>query len=288
MTTMPDRAETGSPESTGSASTSAGSGSNTGTRRPVRHTVATSAATFQLYLVPPRGLSRRQIGDALADAVAELRAMDTTFSPARPDSLVSRVRRGELSPDGYPPLAELVRRCTAMRAATDGWFDAWAVPGGFDPSGLLKGWAVERATARLRAAGITDLAVSAGSDVLVGGHAPHGGQWRVAIRHPGRPREVAIVLPLTDCAVATSGAGGRRGHIVDPHTGDPADALAVTTVIGPDLSIADGYATALYAAGPSGLSWFPTPDGYQALILDPALRDFGRANSRYDLAVDRA
>ena len=52
---------------------------------------------------------------------------------------------GEISPESYPPLADLVDRCAAMRAATDGWFDAWAVPGGFDPGGLLGGWAVERA-----------------------------------------------------------------------------------------------------------------------------------------------
>ena len=43
-----------------------------------------------------------------------------------------------------------------MRAVTDGWFDAWAGPGGFDPGGLIKGWAIDRAAARLRAAGVAD------------------------------------------------------------------------------------------------------------------------------------
>jgi FAD:protein FMN transferase len=257
----------------GRAAPPAGGGAQTGAiGDPVRHTVPTSTAMFRLCLLPPAGMSRRRLGEALADAVAELRAMDTTFSPARRDSLVSRVRRGELSPDSYAPLAELVRRCGAMRAATDGWFDAWAVPGGFDPSGLLKGWAAERAAARLRAAGIGDYALTAGADVLVRGRAPHGGPWRIGIRHPRRPDDVVTVLSLTDGAVATSGAADRRGHIVDPHTGRPAGELAVATVTGPDLSVADGYATALYAAGPAGLSWFPTADGYRALVLDPALR----------------
>ncbi|HYN95765.1 MAG TPA: FAD:protein FMN transferase [Pilimelia sp.] len=236
---------------------------------PVWHDVRLSTATFRLCLIPPAAFSRRRISEALADAVAELRAMDTAFSPLRRDSLVSRVRRGELAPETYAPLAELVRRCAAMRAATDGWFDAWAVPGGFDPSGLLKGWAVERAAARLRVAGIADLAVTAGSDVLVRGRGPGGGPWRVGLRHPQRPREVVTVLALTDGAVATTGAG-RRGHIVDPHTGAAADELAVATVTGPDLSVADAYATALYAAGPAGLDWFPTDDGYHAVVTAPA------------------
>lgn len=253
----------------------------------IRHSVSTSTALFRLCLVAPPHMSRRRLGETLADAVAELRAMDTTFSPARRDSLVSRVRRGELAPDSYPPLNELVRRCAAMRAATDGWFDAWAVPGGFDPSGLLKGWAAERAAARLRAAGIADFALTAGADVLVAGHAPHGGPWRVGIRHPQRPQEVVTVLPLTDAAVATSGTADRRGHVVDPHTGQPATGLAVATVTGPDLSVANGYSIALYAAGPAGLGWFPTADGYRALVLDSTLRRLLRRRDRRDPALPK-
>ena len=158
-----------------------------------------------------------------------------------------------------------------MRAATDGWFDAWAVPGGFDPSGLLKGWATERAAARLRAAGITDYALHGGADVLVHGTAPYGGPWRVAVRNPWRRRRSTTVLSMTDGAVATSGAGGRMGHIVNPHTGEPAGEFSMATVTGPDLSVADAYATALYAAGPAGLAWFPTAGGYRALMVDHGL-----------------
>lgn len=238
----------------------------------VRHRVATSTASFGLCFVAPAGMSRHRAGDALADAVAELRAVDTTFSPLRAGSLVSRLRRGEIAAETYPPLADLVRRCVAMRAATDGWFDAWAVPGGFDPGGLLKGWAVERAAARLRAAGIADYAVTGGQDLTVRGHAPHGGPWRVGVRHPHDQRRLVEVLELTGGAVATTGAAGRRNHIVDPHTGAAVDRFAVATVVGPDLTVADGYATALSAAGPPALDWFPTADGYRAIVVDQPAR----------------
>ncbi|MEU5945460.1 FAD:protein FMN transferase [Micromonospora sp. NPDC047465] len=241
-------------------------GAATGDRIAVQHTVRTSTAEYSLLLNAPEWLGRRGVGDALRDAVAELRAIDLTYGPSRPESLVSRLRRGEISPESYPPLADLVDRCAAMRAATDGWFDAWAVPGGFDPGGLLGGWAVERAAARLRAAGIHDYAVLTGADLVVRGHAAHGGPWRVAVHHPTDRRRAPLVLEMTAGAVGTSGVSGRQGHVVDPHTGEPAEQLVAATVVGPDLAVADAYATALYAAGPAGLVWFRNGSDYRALF----------------------
>ncbi|KKK06815.1 FAD:protein FMN transferase [Micromonospora sp. HK10] len=241
-------------------------GSGTADRISVQHTVRTSTAEYTLLLNAPDWLGRRVVGAALRDAVAELRAIDLTYGPNRPDSLVSMLRRGEISPESYPPLADLVDRCAAMRAATDGWFDAWAVPGGFDPGGLLGGWAVEQAADRLRAAGVHDYAVLSGADLTVRGHAAHGGPWRVAVHHPTDPRRTPLVLEMTAGAVGTSGVSGRRGHVVDPHTGEPADQLVAATVVGPNLAVADAYATALYAAGPAGLAWFRNGSDYQALF----------------------
>jgi len=245
------------------ATTAASSG-----RLVARHAVHTSAADFSLMLVAPEWMTRRTVSLAIADAVAELRAIDATYSPLRRGSLVALLRRGEVTPDAYAPLADIVARCDSMRAATDGWFDAWAVPGGFDPGGLLKGWAVERAAARLRAAGITDYAVVSEADLAVRGNAPHGGPWRVAIHHPSEPRKVVMVLEMTEGAVGTSGVTGHRGHVVDPHTSEIVSHVGAAVVTGPDLSIADAYATALFAAGPAGLGWFPTVDGYRMLYAD--------------------
>lgn len=234
-----------------------------------RHTVATSTTRYQLVLVGGDRVGRRQLSEAISDAVAELRAIDVTYSPVRPNSLVSLLRRGEVAAQVYPPLADIVDRCLAMRVATEGWFDPWAVPGGFDPAGMIKGWAIERAASRLRSAGVSDYAVISGGDLTVRGRAPHGGPWRVALRRP--PRDGVDSAPTTvtmvDGAIGTCGLTTSRRPVIDPHTGAAVHRDGAAMVIGTDLAVADGYATALYAAGPAGRDWFPTVDGYQVLDL---------------------
>ncbi|MFY1633407.1 FAD:protein FMN transferase [Solwaraspora sp. WMMB335] len=239
-------------------------------RLVARHTVTTSTAEYQLVLVGGERIGRRALSEAIADAVAELRAIDVTYSPLRPNSLVSLLRRGEVAPEVYPPLADIVDRCTALRVATHGWFDPWAVPGGFDPAGMIKGWAIERAASRLRAAGICDYAVISGGDLTVHGHAPHGGPWRIALQPApaaDQPASAPVLVTMVDGAIGTCGLTARRGPVIDPHAGSVVDRSAAAMVIGADLAIADGYATALFAAGTQGRHWFPTADGYHVLDL---------------------
>ena len=166
-----------------------------------------------------------------------LRWVDATFSTYRADSEISRLGRGELD-DPHPLVREVLARCEALRRETDGYFDARA-GGRLDPSGYVKGWAVERAAAFGRGRFLID----AGGDVVL------RGAWRVGIRHPHERGRLAAAITLADCAVATSGAYERGPHVVDPHTGRPASGLASVTVVGRDLGTADAYATAAFAAG---------------------------------------
>src|SRR2546429_6911769 len=93
-------------------------GTGSGERTVARHTVQVGAATYAFCLAAPADLSRRHIGEALAGAVAELRAGDAAFSPYPHRSLVSLVPRGGLNPAGYPPPpVEVVLPCAAPRAA---------------------------------------------------------------------------------------------------------------------------------------------------------------------------
>jgi len=206
---------------------------------------------------------------ALDDVFAWLRWVDATFSTYDPSSEVSRWGRGALAlGDAHPLVRDVLARCERLRVDTGGAFDirfrAGAPP---DPSGLVKGWAIERVAARLAATGAHDFCLDAGGDVLV-----RGGPWRVGIRHPRRRDRLAAVLALRDGAVATSGAYERGPHILDPRTGRPPAGVLAVTVVGPDLGTADAYATAAFALGAAGPAWTAGLAGYDAMTIVPGDR----------------
>ena len=199
------------------------------------------------------------VSPAAVDAMFDhLRDIDARFSTYRADSEISRLGRGELPPEACSPdVREVLARCEALRALSHGYFDirAHRSDGGLDPSGFVKGWAVEAAAAILDAAGARNYCLNAGGDIITSGEPEPGRSWRVGIRHPELPDLLATVLETRDLAVATSGAYERGEHIVDPHTGRSPGGLLSVTVVGPRLSEADAYATGAYAMGLSGLTW---------------------------------
>ena len=88
--------------------------------------------------------------------------LDRTFSPYVVDSAVSRINRGELRLEEAGPLVnQAVDLCGHYERATEGYFSAW-INGRFDPSGLIKGWAIDRACSILDRNGFRDYFVDAG------------------------------------------------------------------------------------------------------------------------------
>jgi Membrane-associated lipoprotein involved in thiamine biosynthesis len=204
---------------------------------------------------------------AAEDAFESLRRADARFSTYRPDSEVSRLSRGELTLAGCSlELRQVLALAEQLRTDSRGYFDVRGhrADGGLDPSGVVKGWAVEEAAWILDAAGARNYAINAGGDVLVRGEPEPGEPWRIGIRHPLRSDAVARVIELRTGAVATSGAYERGEHITDPLTGAAPTEWLSLTVVGPSLTYADAYATAAFAMGRPGLSWVGTHAGYRA------------------------
>ena len=182
---------------------------------------------------------------------------------------MSRFGRGSIPlAECAPELAEVLAACADVSARSGGYFTTR--PGGrFDPSGYVKGWAIERAAAMLTAAGSAEHSVNGGGDIQCVGDRGPGQPWRVGIADPLRPGSLALVVTGQDFAVATSGVAERGAHIVNPHTGQAAAGLASLTVVGDRLAAADAYATAAFAMGPAARDWVESLDGYEAFAITP-------------------
>jgi FAD:protein FMN transferase len=222
---------------------------------------------------------RAPMAAAVADAVAWLHRVDDVFSTYRYDSQVSRLGRGELRlADCDGDVAEVLELCVQVGRESDGYFSS-TYGGRLDPTGLVKGWAVQRASERLSSAGSTHHLVNGGGDIqAVGGSAP-GVPWQVGIAHPLQRGGLASVVRLTDGAVATSGIAERGTHVLDPFTGQPATALASVTLVGRELIRSDAYATAAIAMGNRARRWLADCAGYEAFAI--AVDGFGWWTSGY-------
>jgi FAD:protein FMN transferase len=210
------------------------------------------------------------IDDGVLDRMFDwLRFVDATFSTYKAGSEVSRINRGELSiEDAHPDVREVLDRCEELRHETKGYFDAHpASEAMLDPSGLVKGWSVDRAAAILDEAGLRNYALNAGGDMLVRGRAIPDDCWRVGIQHPLERDKVAKVVIANDLAVATSGAYARGEHVLDPHTRRPPEGVLSVTITGPVLATADAYATAAFAMGVDGPKWTARLRGYEAMTI---------------------
>ena len=209
---------------------------------------------------------------AWADVMTALRAADRVFSTYRPDSYVSRLGRGEITLEDCPlevaevfALGDLAEREShgafrVRRAGADGQTLV-------DPSGVVKGWAVERAASHLRSLAGTDFCLSAGGDMVCRTLEAKDGPWRIGVEHPLDARRLIAVVPVFTGAVATSGTAHRGEHIVDARTGRPPQGVASVTVVGSSLTWADIDATAAYAQGAAAAQWLRNRRGRRGLVV---------------------
>jgi len=142
----------------------------------------------------------------------------------------------------------------------------------YDPSGIVKGWAIQNATNILKSEGFHNFYVDAGGDIQVAGN-KDGKPWRVGIRNPFNRNEHVKVLALTNQGVATSGTAIRGQHIYDPYNPNaPLLDVASITVIGPNIYEADRFATAAFAMGKEGIRFIGKLAGFEGYMIDAHAR----------------
>ncbi|WP_082589402.1 FAD:protein FMN transferase [Nostocoides sp. Soil756] len=214
----------------------------------VEHVMGT-AVSVHVRAVEP---TRPDIEAGVQRVFAHLRRVDRVLSTWRSDSDLLRLQHGEVD-EVHAWVADVTELCLEAEERTDGLFAAWRARRGertvFDPTGLVKGWAVAGAAAHLDVVPEIAYSIGAGGDVVVGAGPGPGAAapvWRIGLEDPRRPGTVAQVVSLRRGAVATSGAAQRGGHVLDPRRGTPVTRPGSASVVGPDLLWADVWATAAF------------------------------------------
>jgi len=237
-------------------------------RQAMHHLENVMGTVVTIDVYTENGLPGPELALGLARARATLRRADAVFSTWKTDSPMSRLRRGEITLQDTPAeVAEVLELCGVARQCSDGWFDPWAMPGGVDPTGYVKGWAAQRALADLAATDVSGAMVNAAGDIAGFGGPEPATAFRVGIVDPFAPHRLACVVELAG-ALATSGSYERGAHLIDPRSGRPSTQVASASVSGPDLGLADALATALAVAGETGLPLIAALDGYQGLVAN--------------------
>ncbi len=194
---------------------------------------------------------------------------DETFSTYKETSEISRINRHEISlAEASEDMQTIFALSEQTRKETDGYFNIQH-NGSYDPSGVVKGWAIYNAAQILHLNGFENFYVDAGGDIQMSGCNDEGEHWRVGIRNPFNPEEIVKVLSVTDRGVATSGTYVRGQHIYNPLDKDQliTDILSLT-VIGPDIYEADRFATAAFAMGGNGINFIESLEGFEGYIID--------------------
>lgn len=243
----------------------------------ILHVEQVMGTTVTLDVRDPH-LTRAELARAVLTGVDVLHAADQMFSTYRACSAISQLRHGSRHPqdpdhlpDDLPAdVVTVLARCAAATQRSRGWFDPWRQPGGFDPTGLVKGWAAQRALREMARCGVRHALVNAGGDVVVRGDANGAGDgsgWNIGIQDPFAPSDLLTSIRVTDLAVATSGAYERGSLAIDPSTGQVVHRLASVTVVAADLALADACSTGASAHGPAALAWLSDISGLEALLV---------------------
>jgi thiamine biosynthesis lipoprotein len=221
-------------------------------------------------------VSAAELDRAMESVIKFCEDIDRDFSTYKSESWVSRLRRREVPIEECPDdVIEVWDLCAQAKWLSDGAFDPWAVAGGFDPSGLVKGWAADKCADMLVAAGAEHVQVNAAGDLALRGgwfdsSVDEVKPWSIGVVNPDQKLEVVKVFEIMDGAIATSGTYERGAHISDPHSGMIAIGAKSATVVGPEGWLCDAMATAVMVGGQDSVSWFGQEElmGYQVFAVN--------------------
>lgn len=205
----------------------------------------------------------------IKEIYAYFKYIDSKFSTYKKTSEITLINEGKIGKSKFSrDMRRVLKLSDKTRRETGGFFDI-RKNGKYDPSGLVKGWAIFNAAKLLKKRGFKNFYINAGGDVQSFGRNKNGEPWKVGIRNPFKDGEIIKVVDPRNRGVATSGNYERGNHIYNPKTGGEISSDIVSlTVIGPNIYEADRFATAAFVMGENGVNFIEKLPGFEGYMID--------------------
>lgn len=182
------------------------------------------------------------VEQTVQSVLARLLEIEEKFSAFKKRSLVCRYQSGESSPLLDSEFQEVLTRVMMAQKETGGAFDPY-YNGVYDPTGLVKGWAIEKVFEQylkplLAWPVIEAVCLNGGGDMQFETKSNSHFSWKVGIENPMNVQEIVASFQIQTGAIATSGYSKRGQHICSSST------IQQVTIIDTNLTQADIWATA--------------------------------------------
>ena len=196
--------------------------------------------------------------------------VEEKFSPFRSDSELSAINRGQIKESDWSQDMKIIFELSEKtKKETNGYFDIVANNGKYNPSGLVKGWAIYNGALILKNLGFKNFYVEIAGDIQVFGKNSDGQAWKIGIKNPFSQKEIVKAVYLKDQGIATSGTYIRGQHIYNPQNrNEKITDIVSLTVIGPNIYEADRFATSAFAMGRQGINFIENLSGFEAYMID--------------------
>lgn len=205
--------------------------------------------TIKFATKDPDDLVMKQLELTTKQIEMKLKQIDLDFSPFRSDSLVSKYQLGDRRPLlNSKDFQSVYAQSLLAEQMTEGIFTPY-FSNKFDPTGLVKGWAIEQSFEQylrplLADTKIEGVSLNGGGDIKVATRNDSNFQWGIGIENPNNLLEIIATYYLRNGAIATSGDSKRGEHIVKK----AANEVAQVTIVSNSLVDADVWATTGVAA----------------------------------------
>ncbi|APB87168.1 MULTISPECIES: FAD:protein FMN transferase [Lactobacillaceae] len=237
-----------------------------------QQTIESMTMPFTIMIVSePDSLSESRWHTTVTLIQTYLDHVDHLFSPFRSDSLVTQYQRHSLAVTNFNAEFQEVFALTVIaEEMTSGAFTA-NFSGQYDPTGIVKGWAIERAFQTylkpLLNTGAIAVALNGAGDIRVGALVDSGYEWPIGIEDPEDTGQMLREIKIANGAVATSGSSKRGDHI---RRLDSANTLTQATIIATNLIDADMLATTAISMGQIPFQTFAETHKLNAILLTAA------------------